>query len=668
MLRPLTGRVAGALAALLLLTLQTPISASASTTAADRELPVYRPPVPAPVIDPFRLPPNPFAAGNRGVDYGTSPGESVHSSSAGVVTFAGPVGGSLHVVVLHSDGVRTSYSFLGSTAVRRGQEVGQGDVIGTTGMEPLHFGARRGDDYVDPLGLFSVGASRVRVRLLPDDGRGLPPEADERSALSRLLRVARAIANPSAAAAWAGHKAAEAFARLAPQAAEGLADAVLRYTRTGDLIALADELRRHLPDPSLAEVVAAILRTLATVETPLSVALNLTAWQLTKGPCTPRSKTSPTRNDRSSSPRQDGSRPSTQRPPSPSSRPSTQRPASPSSRPSTLRPASLSSRPPADQSPQRQGTPSTPSNTTASATKRAAPDGVSGPAVLAVPDRRLAVLVGGLGSSSGHAAILDLDTEALGYSAEDTVQFSYRGGTTDDNSYSAADTQIAFDQTGRQLGQLLERLAHENPGVPIDVFAHSQGGLVARSALSKTPSPSMIAAVRHLVTFGTPHDGADLAAMVDAALDTRPGRLVGAIGARTRPLGLDPTQRSLDALAPGSDELRALAKAELPETTRVTSVAARSDLVVPGHRSWLPGATNVIVDGEGFNAHGELPGSQEALREAALAVNDLPPTCESFIDAVLDTATVTAIQLAEGSAVAALRPHSLVAQHSKAYR
>ncbi len=109
MFRPLTGRVAGALAALLLISLLTATSSFASTTAESRQPPVYRPPVKAPVVDAFRLPPNPFAAGNRGVDYGTAAGDSVHASGPGVVTFAGLVAGALHVVILHSEGLRTSY-------------------------------------------------------------------------------------------------------------------------------------------------------------------------------------------------------------------------------------------------------------------------------------------------------------------------------------------------------------------------------------------------------------------------------------------------------------------------------------------------------------------------------------------------------------------------------
>jgi murein DD-endopeptidase MepM/ murein hydrolase activator NlpD len=154
--------------------------------AAVLALASYAPPVDAPIADRFRPPATPYGPGNRGVDYATPPGTPVLAAGPGMVTFAGQVGGARHVVVLHGDGVRTSYSFLSDVAVRRGDDVDQGTHLGTTGTKPLHFGARVGDQYIDPLSLFA--RVRVRVRLLPDDGKGLPPAAKERGALERLVR------------------------------------------------------------------------------------------------------------------------------------------------------------------------------------------------------------------------------------------------------------------------------------------------------------------------------------------------------------------------------------------------------------------------------------------------------------------------------------------------
>ncbi len=130
----------------------------------------YLPPVEAPVTDPFRPPPTPYAAGNRGLEYATVSGTPVRAAAAGVVTFAGSVAGGLHVTVAHPDGIRTSYSFLASIAVRRGATVGQGQVLGRSGRR-LHLGARRGDTYLDPASLWG-SRGPPRVALVPLDGAG----------------------------------------------------------------------------------------------------------------------------------------------------------------------------------------------------------------------------------------------------------------------------------------------------------------------------------------------------------------------------------------------------------------------------------------------------------------------------------------------------------------
>src|SRR5205807_257782 len=145
----------------------------------------YRPPVAAPVADPFRPPSNAYGPGNRGLDYATTPGAEVKAAADGDVVFAGQVGGTLHVVVLHGDGIRTSYSFLSSIGVHRGDSVRQGQVLGTAGTQRFHFGARAGDAYLDPALLFSTGSPEVH--LVPDSERRPQSEAHERSGLLGVL-------------------------------------------------------------------------------------------------------------------------------------------------------------------------------------------------------------------------------------------------------------------------------------------------------------------------------------------------------------------------------------------------------------------------------------------------------------------------------------------------
>ena len=128
----------------------------------------YAPPVEGVIVDPFRPPAHPGAPGNRGLEYATRPGSTVRAAAAGIVTFAGRVGSGRHVTLAHADGVRTSYSFLAGMAVRTGQSVGAGDVLGTAGAS-FHFGARIGEAYVDPAVLLGIGGP---ARLVPLARRG----------------------------------------------------------------------------------------------------------------------------------------------------------------------------------------------------------------------------------------------------------------------------------------------------------------------------------------------------------------------------------------------------------------------------------------------------------------------------------------------------------------
>jgi murein DD-endopeptidase MepM/ murein hydrolase activator NlpD len=133
---------------------------------------------PHPVVRPFQAPSTPYGPGHRGVDLSGQPTEPVLAAGDGVVAFAGPVAGRGVVSVDHAGGLRTTYEPL-AALIPTGAQVTRGTVIGhlTTGHlgcvdvpACLHWGARRGTEYLDPLGLLSTG----RVRLLPweDDGSG----------------------------------------------------------------------------------------------------------------------------------------------------------------------------------------------------------------------------------------------------------------------------------------------------------------------------------------------------------------------------------------------------------------------------------------------------------------------------------------------------------------
>jgi murein DD-endopeptidase MepM/ murein hydrolase activator NlpD len=142
-------------------------------------------PVHGPVIRGFEPSETPYGPGHRGIDIAAAPGTMVRSAGDGVVAFAGRIGGEQYVSVDHPDGVRTTYSWLESISVRRGQDVRRGDLLGTTGfghdgVEPphLHFGARLADRYIDPLLLLARPSVVGLIHLAPLDpsapsGRGM---------------------------------------------------------------------------------------------------------------------------------------------------------------------------------------------------------------------------------------------------------------------------------------------------------------------------------------------------------------------------------------------------------------------------------------------------------------------------------------------------------------
>jgi murein DD-endopeptidase MepM/ murein hydrolase activator NlpD len=147
------------------------------TGPAEHQVPAagtYAWPVEGPVIRGFDPPEQPYGTGHRGIDIGADPGTPVRAAEDGVVAFAGPIGGSLFVSLDHADGIRTTYSWLSTVAVSRGQEVLRGAILGTTGgghprVEPphLHFGARIGETYIDPMTLLEPRTLVGLIHLAP---------------------------------------------------------------------------------------------------------------------------------------------------------------------------------------------------------------------------------------------------------------------------------------------------------------------------------------------------------------------------------------------------------------------------------------------------------------------------------------------------------------------
>jgi murein DD-endopeptidase MepM/ murein hydrolase activator NlpD len=95
---------------------------------------------------------------HSGVDFGAPSGTPIQSAAAGTVTFAGERGsyGNL-VIVDHGGGVETRYAHQRDIAVRAGQRVEAGQLLGTVGSTGrstgphLHFEVRRDGQAVNPL-------------------------------------------------------------------------------------------------------------------------------------------------------------------------------------------------------------------------------------------------------------------------------------------------------------------------------------------------------------------------------------------------------------------------------------------------------------------------------------------------------------------------------------
>ena len=137
------------------------------------------------VSRPFAPPAVRYGTGHRGVDLPAEPGAVVRAAGAGRVSYAGLLAGRGVVVVVHGT-LRTTYEPVLAT-VRVGGQVEVGEPIGR--LEPLHggcpvsaclhWGLRRGEEYLDPVRLVRPGPVRL-----------LPQEPDELFGPADLLAVA----------------------------------------------------------------------------------------------------------------------------------------------------------------------------------------------------------------------------------------------------------------------------------------------------------------------------------------------------------------------------------------------------------------------------------------------------------------------------------------------
>ena len=116
-----------------------------------------------------------YVGSHNGVDYGTPQGTPVWAVADGTVTRAGwDNGGGNMICVKHVLSLETCYLHLSKINVKLGSRVAQKDVIGesgTTGLSTgphLHFGMKRGGNWVNPLNQNFPRAEPLPKTLLSD--------------------------------------------------------------------------------------------------------------------------------------------------------------------------------------------------------------------------------------------------------------------------------------------------------------------------------------------------------------------------------------------------------------------------------------------------------------------------------------------------------------------
>lgn len=235
-------------------------------------------------------------------------------------------------------------------------------------------------------------------------------------------------------------------------------------------------------------------------------------------------------------------------------------------------------------------------------------------------------VIGGLNSATES---LVMDPDDLGYGDEDATRFSYAGIDADGNPlpYDASDTWAGVDAAARRLAQQLRRQQREQPFRAVDLLGHSQGGVVILHYLANYHDPfdPTLPPIGNAVTIASPHQGVDLANLARTARDDLAAGAVGAVGAFL----VDPHGRRwkgaagtpLDELSVGSPTLRELghrfdaaveagAGGPLATGTRVLTIGAADDLLVPTHRARAPGSS---ADHEAVLDPRVLPGGHEGV-------------------------------------------------------
>lgn len=153
--------------------------ASAQGTSESGPSPVLEAPVDGMHIQRlFEPPAERWLAGHRGIDLLVPGATEVYSPGPGTVAFAGRVVNRPVLSIDLDSGLRSSVEPV-ATLVEVGQRVSKGELVGTVDDAPgaghcepqwcVHWGLRKGDDYVNPLD-WVVGYGPIQLLTLTDSG------------------------------------------------------------------------------------------------------------------------------------------------------------------------------------------------------------------------------------------------------------------------------------------------------------------------------------------------------------------------------------------------------------------------------------------------------------------------------------------------------------------
>jgi hypothetical protein len=295
-------------------------------------------------------------------------------------------------------------------------------------------------------------------------------------------------------------------------------------------------------------------------------------------------------------------------------------------------------------------------------------------------EHRIVVLVSGLGSHSEGNTSVEIPVGDLGYRRDEVVRFSYAGGrapepelpeltmvatapdappagpdpfaSIPERPFSKADSQQSLGLAADRLADLLRQVAAAQPGVPIDVVAHSQGGVVARLGIERAGAAAELPPeVENLVTLGSPHQGAPLGTGVEALKVSGTGSgALAALRQSQRLADLDERLPAMTDLSETSPVIAELQGTPMPDGVRFTSIGAAGDVVVPGTVTADRQAdSHVIVPSDiGIDPHSALATDPRVVREIGLAVTGRPPSCQPFGEALRGFLEAELIRTGEG--------------------